>query len=255
MTGQRLTIQTQSLPWLEISQGVFLKEVVTPDVEDRFRTSILRLDPHSEVFRDGIVQLGAAGGIPGVDGGWEVFVLEGSLAGLDPEGSPPLTRWDYAQVPTWPAQLQGGPEGCVCFVKGWANQGQGDPGHGNSFDPNLPQHCPQSVTVRYSESRWQPGQGGLRVLPLSAFGTEGTALVHWPAGERFVPHQHMGGEEILVLSGTFLDEHGEYPAGTWIRSPHMSRHHPYVEEETVILVKTGHLRVPSVGAEAFQRSR
>jgi len=43
------------------------------------------------------------------------------------------------------------------------------------------------------------------------------------------------------LSGTFKDEHGVYPKHTWMRSPHMSVHFPYVEEETVILVKTGHL--------------
>ena len=75
-------------------------------------------------------------------------------------------------------------------------------------------------------------------------GGEGTALVHWPAGERFVPHQHWGGEEIFVLSGTFRDEHGVYPKGTWIQSPHLSTHHPFVEEETVIFVKTGHLPIP-----------
>ncbi|MFN2334931.1 MAG: cupin domain-containing protein, partial [Wenzhouxiangellaceae bacterium] len=36
-------------------------------------------------------------------------------------------------------------------------------------------------------------------------------------------------------------EHGVYPAGTWIRSPHLSQHHPWVETKTVIWVKTGHL--------------
>ena len=54
-------------------------------------------------------------------------------------------------------------------------------------------------------------------------------------------HQHWGGEEIFVLSGTFKDEHGVYPTGTWLRNPHLSRHHPFVEDETIILVKVGHL--------------
>jgi anti-sigma factor ChrR (cupin superfamily) len=78
-------------------------------------------------------------------------------------------------------------------------------------------------------------------MPLHSFGTESTALVFWPAGEKFVPHTHMGGEEIFVLQGEFIDEHGRYPAGTWIRSPHLSRHHPYVEQDTIILVKVGHI--------------
>jgi anti-sigma factor ChrR (cupin superfamily) len=63
----------------------------------------------------------------------------------------------------------------------------------------------------------------------------------WPKGERFIPHSHFGGEEIFVLSGQFQDEHGVYPEGCWIRSPHMSKHFPFVLEETIIWVKTGHL--------------
>jgi anti-sigma factor ChrR (cupin superfamily) len=85
------------------------------------------------------------------------------------------------------------------------------------------------------------GQGRLKVMPLHSYEGQNTALVRWPAGEVFQPHRHFGGEEILVLSGTFEDEHGKYPPLTWIRSPHMSKHHPFVKEDTVILVKTGHL--------------
>ena len=80
-------------------------------------------------------------------------------------------------------------------------------------------------------------------MSLHNFEHEHVALVKWPVGEVFKPHKHFGGEEIFVLSGTFKDEHGEYPKGSWIRNPHMSQHHPYVDEETVIWVKTGHLPV------------
>ena len=97
------------------------------------------------------------------------------------------------------------------------------------------------VVVDTNEDRWVPGHGGLRVYPLHSFGTAGTALVKWPKGKKFKKHSHLGGEEIFVLSGEFKDEHGSYPAGTWIRSPHLSVHDPFVEKETVILVKTGHL--------------
>ncbi|QLQ04160.1 MAG: cupin domain-containing protein [Thiobacillus sp.] len=51
------------------------------------------------------------------------------------------------------------------------------------------------------------------------------------------------GQEILVLSGVFEDEYGRYPAGTWIRSQHMSRHQPYSRTGCTIFVKTGHLPV------------
>ena len=55
------------------------------------------------------------------------------------------------------------------------------------------------------------------------------------------PHTHFGGEEIFVLEGTFIDEKGEYPTGTWIRSPHLSSHNPFVKEGCTILVKVGHM--------------
>jgi anti-sigma factor ChrR (cupin superfamily) len=78
-------------------------------------------------------------------------------------------------------------------------------------------------------------------MPLHEFGTEHVALVRWAPGTVFKPHTHWGGEEILVLDGTFEDEHGSYPAGTWMRSPSMSRHHPFSREGCTILVKVGHL--------------
>jgi len=95
----------------------------------------------------------------------------------------------------------------------------------------------EQIIINTNLTPWLPGHGNLEVMPLSTQ----TALVKWPKGERFIPHKHWGGEEILVLSGTFIDEHGTYPQGSWIRSPHLSEHFPYVEEETIIFVKTGHL--------------
>lgn len=32
-----------------------------------------------------------------------------------------------------------------------------------------------------------------------------------------------------------------YPAGSWIGNPHMSDHNPYVEQDSIILVKVGNL--------------
>ena len=87
-----------------------------------------------------------------------------------------------------------------------------------------------------------PGQvEGLMVLPLHEFRGVSTALVRWAPGCEFVPHTHWGGEEIFVLEGTFSDEHGDYPEGTWLRSPHRSQHHPFSREGCLIYVKVGHL--------------
>jgi len=68
------------------------------------------------------------------------------------------------------------------------------------------------------------------------------ALAKWDPYSQFTKHEHWGGEETYVISGTYYDEQGKYPAGTWIRSPHGSSHHPYtLQDGAVVLVKTGHL--------------
>ena len=118
-------------------------------------------------------------------------------------------------------------EGCVIFVKL------------NQFN----EQDLQQVRINTLEAEWLNGIGGLQVMPLHEFKHEHVALVKWPANEKFQPHRHFGGEEVLVLSGLFQDEHGAYPINTWVRSPHMSEHFPFVNEETVILVKTGHLPI------------
>lgn len=82
---------------------------------------------------------------------------------------------------------------------------------------------------------------GLSVLPLHQVGHESIALVRWEPGTRFSTHRHWGGEEILVLEGVFEDEHGRYPAGSWLRNPHLSQHTPFSTEGCLIYVKTGHL--------------
>lgn len=90
---------------------------------------------------------------------------------------------------------------------------------------------------------WQQGLvEGLKVMPLHEFGTEHAALVKWAPNTKFNTHKHWGGEEVLVLEGTFYDEHGSYPKGTWLRSPHLSQHTPFTKGDgALIYVKTGHL--------------
>jgi len=84
------------------------------------------------------------------------------------------------------------------------------------------------VNIDTQAAQFRPGSvAGLTVLPLHEFGTENVALVRWAPNTQFNPHTHWGGEEIYVIEGTFRDEHGAYPAGSWIRSPHLSQHTPY----------------------------
>lgn len=102
------------------------------------------------------------------------------------------------------------------------------------------------VCLDTTKTEWHPGiMQGLSVLPLysQANYPENMALVRWQPETYFHEHVHPGGEEILVLEGTFEDEHGEYPQGTWIRGPHMSKHKPFSREGCLIYVRVGGLAV------------
>ncbi len=104
----------------------------------------------------------------------------------------------------------------------------------------------QRVVVYWPTAAWHPGMvAGLEVMPLWSSSSTSTALVRWAPGTRFNPHRHWGGEEIYVIEGVFEDEHGRYPAGTWLRSPHLSEHRPFSKEGCTIFVKTGHLDAPT----------
>lgn len=64
-----------------------------------------------------------------------------------------------------------------------------------------------------------------------------TSVVRYLPGSRFERHVHGGGEEIFVLEGVFSDECGDYPAGTYMRSPPGSSHAPFSVDGCVIFVK------------------
>ena len=64
-----------------------------------------------------------------------------------------------------------------------------------------------------------------------------TSIVRYAAGSRFPRHRHPGGEEILVLSGTFSDELDDYPAGSYLRNPPGSSHEPFSRHGAIIFVK------------------
>jgi hypothetical protein len=64
-----------------------------------------------------------------------------------------------------------------------------------------------------------------------------TSVVRYAPGSRFSPHVHDGGEEFLVLEGVFQDEHGDYPAGSYVRNPPTSSHIPSSAAGCTIFVK------------------
>jgi hypothetical protein len=99
----------------------------------------------------------------------------------------------------------------------------------------------QRVLVHAARLPWvaSPAPGVDRRM-LDRIGDEvarATSIVRYAPGSRFAAHTHGGGEEFLVLEGVFQDEHGDFPAGSYIRNPPTSKHTPGSEPGCTIFVK------------------
>ena len=189
--------------------GVWRKPLAREAAEHGHTTSIVRYDPGSSFFAHKHPQ------------GEEILVLEGVFS--DQHGNYPAGT--YLRNPPASSHVPFSEKGCVLLVKL------------DQFDPE----DTESVCIDTNKTDWLAGEGKYQIMPLHDFDHESVALMRCPENTKLSPHQHFGGEEVYVLSGTIMDEYGSYPAGTWMRSPHNSEHCPYVEDETVIWIKTGHL--------------
>jgi anti-sigma factor ChrR (cupin superfamily) len=97
------------------------------------------------------------------------------------------------------------------------------------------------VVLATDDLPWSPSpQSGVERRPLDRIGGEvarATSLVRYAPDSAFPAHDHALGEEFLVLDGVFSDEHGDYPAGTYVRNPPGSRHSPRTAPGCTIFVK------------------
>ena len=106
---------------------------------------------------------------------------------------------------------------------------------------NIRADLDQSAHVSGSNLTYQPSPlAGVERVMLDRVGDEvavATSLVRYAPKAYFDPHGHALGEEFIVLEGTFSDEHGDYPAGTYVRNPPGTSHKPFSEDGCLIWVK------------------
>jgi anti-sigma factor ChrR (cupin superfamily) len=208
--SKRVVIQQATLPWIDTPWAGVQYRALERGADDAARaTSIIRYAPGSCLSSS-------------CEFGEEIVVLDGVLT--DEFGS--YRKGDYLKNPPGSSRACESASGCMLFVK----------------QHHLEIEDDQRIVVESATKPWYQGLvDGLSVMPLSEFGTRHTALVRWAPGTRFNAHRHFGGEEIYVLDGVFEDEFGRYPAGSWMRSPHLSAHCPFSLAGCTIFVKTGHL--------------
>ncbi len=97
------------------------------------------------------------------------------------------------------------------------------------------------ILIHSNDIPWKPSpMPGVDRRMLDRIGEEvarATSIVRYAPGSKFSAHTHDGGEEFIVLDGVFQDEHGDYPAGTYVRNPPTTSHTPGATNGCTIFVK------------------
>jgi anti-sigma factor ChrR (cupin superfamily) len=153
--------------------------------------------------------------------GEETFVLDGIFSdehGDYPAGTFLLNPEGFTHAPF-------SREGCVLFIK-------------------LQQYAgAEHIAIDTKSAAWPAtGVPGLALMTLYDDEQGDTIrLARFDRGCRVPAHDHEGGEEISVIEGELTDEHGTYPAETWLRQPDGSFHDRVSPGGATLYVKRGHL--------------
>ncbi len=83
---------------------------------------------------------------------------------------------------------------------------------------------------------WRPVREGVTLAPLNMVHGAGSFLMRFEAGSRSPAHDHPGGEEIFVVSGSGRLNDLEFTAGDFIYTPPGEGHTLHAREAVVIHV-------------------
>jgi anti-sigma factor ChrR (cupin superfamily) len=208
---KKAVVDSHALDWIPSPlPGVHRKMLDRVGDEVARATSIVKYEPGS--YFDEHTHIG----------GEEFLVLDGVFS--DEMGDFPQGM--YVRNPIGSAHRPHTESGCVILVKLM------------QFDPD----DQAFVRIDTNTESWQPGPiDGITVKILHEYKSERVALFCLEPGASAPFHSHEGGEEIYVLTGSYSDEGGNYPQGTWVRYPQGSEHAPYSESGCTLFIKTGHL--------------
>lgn len=209
--SKRAVVDSNQLPWIDSPLPGVQRRMLERDGEEVARaTTIVRYEPNSYFS-------------PHTHGGGEEFLV---LDGVFSDEMGDFPKGMYVRNPIGSTHQPHTKDGTTILVK----LQQFDPGD-KAF-----------VRIDTNTAEWLPGYvEGLEVMPLHEYRSEKVALQKWAPGTKLDRQAYPGGIEIFVLSGSFADEHGTYPQGTWLRSPADSEHSLFSKDGCLIYLKTGHL--------------
>ena len=212
--SQRVVIATDALPWIASpQQGVERRPLDRIGGEVARATSLVRYAARS-VFPPHDHALGE-----------EFLVLEGIFS--DEHGD--YAAGTYVRNPPGSHHCPRTEPGCTILVK-------------------LRQMAlteKQRTVVDTRTAHWQQGDVNghtRRVLYAAPLDAERVTMERLSPGAKLAPQDCAGGEELFVLSGELVDEHGSYGAGTWIRNPAGYRRSLGSGSGASYWAKRGHLR-------------
>jgi len=133
-------------------------------------------------------------------GGEEFYVLDGVFQ--DEHGD--FSAGSYIRNPPETSHTPGSDEGCIIFVKLW------------QFDLNdRTQVRTDTNTLDFISDDMR---AGVELMPLFADSREAVSLERWAAGT-IVALDAVGGMEVLVLDGGFVEGGEDFKAQSWLRLP------------------------------------
>ena len=207
-----LVVSTAEMDWEKSpAPGVWRKRIMLRgDVEKGAVTSVVRYEPGSSFPAHGHPE------------GEEIFVIEGIFSdetGDHGPGSFLLNPPGFRHAP----YTKGG---CTIFVR--LRQYAGD---GRS-------HIARDTIRGHWKEEKEPGIGRMSLYQEDPH-PERIQLELWQPGAKAAQHTHAELVELFVLEGTFEDEHGSYPAGSFIRAPVGSSHAPFSTRGCKLYAKVG----------------
>ena len=209
--SSRAAVLQTSLTWHQTTfTGIWFGCFESDDkVQEHPVTMLTRFDP------------GGFFPLHGHAGGEEILVLQGNFAdetGVHSPGTYMLNPEGFIHRPY-------SDEGCLTFVK-------------------LRQHggtTRQQVRTNIYESSWQPGsspQVEMKMLYEQEGFPEKVWVERWQPGTAFSNVVESEVKEIFVIEGTWSDDLGDYPTGSWLRYSPNSSYSPSSATGCLVYVKT-----------------
>jgi hypothetical protein len=146
----------------------------------------------------------------------DLFILRGELVAPEPSPAGTFLRWQSGQ-----ARRISSPAGCRFIL---------------AARPALDDRSRHVQSIP-----WRPWGAGMQRADLVDDLDFRVVLLGFDPGVQVASHCHEGGEELFVVRGELEDEHGRYPAGSWVRQPAGSRHAVVSRPGCVLWTTSGHL--------------